>query len=295
MGIHDREYYEFRSAGEVSLRRRSVVGTLIAANVVIWVLQLLIRGDDAVLGGTLTRFLACTPADIFDGFPHVWKLLTANFAHDWRTPWHLAGNMIFLLFFGSDLEQLLGRRDFCLLYFGSGILAIAAEVVSQQLTGNGQTLILGASGAVMAIVVLYTCLFPTRRIYLFFVLPLPVWALCTFFIFQDVARAFGAGEGGVACFAHLVGAACGFAFWRWDLRWETISRLGRRLGRAEKRGARPGPRLIETAEADGDSPGDAISQRIDELLDKIHVDGMEGLTAEERSFLEENASRYRRP
>ena len=290
MGIQDREYYQYEQSGQVSLRPRSMVGTLILVTVGVWLLQLLFRGQDVAHGGHVTRFLGCTAEQIFSGFPQVWRLLTANFVHHWSDPWHLVGNMLFLFFFGRDLERILGSREFVGLYLVSGTIAIFAEIVAQHVLGNSETLILGGSGAVMAIVVLMTCISPTRKVLVFFFIPTPIWVLCAIFLFQDLARAVGSPDG-VASFAHLFGAAYGFLFWRYDLRWSRARRW--------MRTRRPGPaRDVESSDPPA-SPSAAaeseLSQRIDALLDKIHATGLDSLSDEERHFLEQNSSKYRRP
>ena len=152
MGIYDRAYSRDDSVDALSVRHRSAVGTILVVTISAWVLQLLFRNSDPSWGGAITRFLSATPQDLFEGFPQVWKILTANFAHDWKGPWHLFANMLFLFFFGRELEVMLGRREFYALYFISGSLAILAEVVVQSLAGYQTTLVLGASGAVTAIV-----------------------------------------------------------------------------------------------------------------------------------------------
>ena len=296
MGIQDRAYFRGDSPETLSLRPQSAVGTLLVVTIAVWVAQLIFRNGEPGWGGAVTRFLAATPEDLFGGFPKFWKILSANFAHDWVSPWHVFGNMIFLFFFGRELEYLLGRRDFYALYFIGGGLAIFAEVLVQRFEGHQTTLVLGASGAVTAVVVLYTLLYPTRRILFFFFIPLPVWALCAFFVAQDVLGATSSTPSGVAHFAHLVGALFGLLYWRFDLRLERWIRFGRRF----LRGAAKPPSdelLHESAPASAAREPtivDPVTRRIDELLDKIHASGLGSLSDEERQFLSTNSAKYRR-
>ena len=76
---------------------------------------------------------------------------------------------------------------------------------------------LGASGAVMAVVTLYTLFYPRREIYFFF-LPMPMWVLLGIYL---VFPLFG-DNGRVAYQAHLMGAAFAFCFKLFDLRWSRL-------------------------------------------------------------------------
>ncbi len=297
MGLQDRAYYRDDSAHAIDSHQRSAVGTLIVITIVAWVAQLIFRDRDPGWGGVITRLLAVTPTDLFDGFPKIWKTFTANFAHDWKSPWHVFGNMLFLYFFGREVEHLVGRREFYVLYFISGTLAILAEVIVQQMNGHQTTLVLGASGAVTAVVVFYTLLYPTRKILFFFFIPAPVWALCAFFVVQDVLGATSAGPSEVAHFAHLVGAVYGLLYWRFDLRFETWSHTLRGLLPGKiRRSNDPKPLETDVAVSERDPPADdAVTQRIDELLDKIRDGGMDSLSEQERNFLSTNSAKYRRP
>ena len=61
--------------------------------------------------------------DLPEHLLNVWKLVSYGFAHDARTPWHLAFNMLALFFFGRAVEQILGRVEFYRFYFVSVVIA----------------------------------------------------------------------------------------------------------------------------------------------------------------------------
>jgi membrane associated rhomboid family serine protease len=293
MGIVDHEGLTRDRAGIE--RPHSAVAVLLWLTCGVWLLQVLSRRPDGP--GALTEILAASGRDLFASFPQLWKVVTANFAHDWRSAWHLATNMLFLFFFGRELEQVLGRREFWILYLSAGVLAVLAEVVSLHAAGNDRSIVLGASGAVMAVVVVSTFLNPRRIFLLFFVLPVPVWALCGLFVLQDLAGVLSPERGQVANLAHLAGALFGFLHYHYDLRWMRLSRWLRRRSRRRRKLRRessvpPGASPLE-AEPPHAAPADPVSERIDLLLAKIHAEGMGSLTNEERDFLAENAKRYR--
>ena len=303
MGIYDRDYYRPDPGEGVKRWARTTVGTIIVINAVIWLLLLVAMSSGYDL---TTEVLACSPSDLFGGsFPQVWRLVTANFAHDPKSLFHIAFNMFFLWMFGRELEQIYTRKDFWFLYLASGICAIFLEVVVMQLTGH-EAPVLGASASVMAIVVLYTLFYPHRRVLLFFAIPAPLWLLCVLFIGMDLIGMLKGGTG-VAHVAHLTGAAFGFAFRRFDLRWTTfwapLLRLdGRRgPGRSGRRSAESSAFRVVHDEPrpsapprDEPSVPDGLSERVDKLLAKISAEGMASLTDEERQFLEESSKKYRR-
>jgi len=299
MGIYDRDYFQKdrRAASPLALVTSTAIGSLILVNVLCFIAQLIGQGNDP-LGGPVTAFLAASPHDVFRG--HVYKLLTANFAHATNNIWHIFWNMLFLYFFGKELEQIYGKRKFLALYLAAGVLSILAEVVAQEIAGHSFVRVLGASGAVMAVVVLFTLFYPNHQILFFFFIPAPVWVLCVVYVGGDLYAVLQGTSGNIASFAHLAGAA--FA-----LLYRLHERHGYRLRRIfpRWRGRAPRPRLVRTApeppaprapararEGEG---LDAVSQRIDDLLAKIHAGGrgMEGLTDEEREFLRENSRYFR--
>ncbi|MEU2713967.1 rhomboid family intramembrane serine protease [Streptomyces sp. NPDC007205] len=139
---------------------------------------------------------------------------TALFVHgSWV---HLLGNMLFLFVFGVLTEERMGRVEFTLFYVGCGYLALlgyaAANAASEQS-------LVGASGAISAVLGAFLYLFPRARVtsllpFLFF-LPLrfPAWVVLPFWAALQWAAARQASDGpGVAYLAHLVGFGLGFGY-----------------------------------------------------------------------------------
>jgi membrane associated rhomboid family serine protease len=155
------------------------------------------------------------PAELFEGSPRAALTpATALFVHgSWV---HLLGNMLFLYVFGSLAEQRMGRVQFTLCYVGCGYLALlgyaAANAASEQS-------LVGASGAISAVLGAFLYLFPGARVtsllpFLFF-LPLrfPAWVVLPFWAVLQWRAAQRAPQGpGVAYLAHLVGFGLGFLY-----------------------------------------------------------------------------------
>ena len=118
------------------------VKALLAANITVYVVQILLRGDarDAFL-----QLFGLVPALALPKL-HLWQFVTYMFLHGGF--WHLAFNMFALWMFGSDIEALWGRRTFLQYYFVSGL----GGGLTYTLTAWGSsTPLVGASGAIFGI------------------------------------------------------------------------------------------------------------------------------------------------
>ena len=130
---------------------------------------------------------------------------------------HLFGNLAFLWVFGMKVEQSLGPVVMLLIFLLGG--ALANVIVALRLP-QLETPIIGASGAVSAVVGAYLGLFPRRRIGLF--LPLGVYlqfarvpallVIGSWFTLQLLYTAFGPINAAVAWWTHLAGFALGLSF-----------------------------------------------------------------------------------
>ena len=89
----------------------------------------------------------------------VWRLLTHAFCHDRYGVFHILFNMLFLYWFGCTLESMYGSREFLLFYLAAAVFAGLAFVGLDLYTGSRIPGI-GASGAVMAVTMLYAMHFP---------------------------------------------------------------------------------------------------------------------------------------
>lgn len=179
------------------------------------------------------RHWGVVPADLFDG--PVREALTPATALFIHGSWvHLLGNMLFLFVFGAMTEERMGRVEFTLFYVGCGYLALlgyaAANATSQQS-------LVGASGAISAVLGAFLYLFPSARVtsllpFLFF-LPLrfPAWVVLPFWAaLQWLALNQAPSGPGVAYLAHLVGFGLGFGY-AW-VRYRKKKGAKRGLGRA---------------------------------------------------------------
>ena len=97
----------------------------------------------------------------------MWQLVTYIFLHGGF--FHILFNMFGLYMFGSELEATWGTREFAKFFFicgiGAGILTVIASPYSP-------VAIIGASGAILGLLVAYGVLFPNRQIYIYGIVPI---------------------------------------------------------------------------------------------------------------------------
>ncbi|BCL31200.1 rhomboid family intramembrane serine protease [Streptomyces aurantiacus] len=170
---------------------------------------------DALLSAQRAYFerWGVVPVELFEGSPRAAVTpATALFVHgSWL---HLLGNMLFLYVFGAMTEERMGHFRFALFYVGCGYLALLGYAGVHA--DSAQTLV-GASGAISAVLGAFLYLFPKARVtslfpFLFF-LPLrfPAWVVLPFWVSLQWLAAGRATQGpGVAYLAHLLGFSAGF-------------------------------------------------------------------------------------
>ena len=139
-----------------------------------------------------------------------WTLVTHIFLHDVSYPMvflHLPVNALVLLSFGPLLETIIGRRRFLLTFFGSGIIAGAAQI----LVLPPDVVVLGASGAILGVLGTLTVLVPRLPV-LFFFIPMPLWVASLSFGALSVILALLAVGGTIGHTAHLTGLIVGLIY-----------------------------------------------------------------------------------
>lgn len=202
----------------------------------------------------------------------LWQLLTYGFLHDVNGIGHLFFNCLGLYFFGSMVEIAVGARRYLWLYLASIAVGGAAELLVDLVAGR-ETLVVGASGAVLFLIVVAAVLHPERMVIFIFV-PMRLRTMALIFVGLDLFALISPGASGKALTVHLAGAAFGFAAAK--LGWIWLDPVQVLQQRREE--------LHEQREvADG--------ERLDELLARIHREGIGSLSASEREFLKRVSKR----
>jgi membrane associated rhomboid family serine protease len=180
-----------------------------------WILAALIAVVSLSAFGELRGAIAqygLIPAEVFrkEGL----TLISSFFLHGGVM--HLIGNLYFLLIFGSNVEDCLGRWRFLALIVSATLAGDALHVMAQP---DSIVASIGASGGISGLIAFYALRFPQTR--LDFLLKgwwqVPAWAAFILWLLQQGLSAFMqlAGFSHVAGLAHLGGAAIGFLFWIW--------------------------------------------------------------------------------
>ncbi|MCY2966979.1 MAG: rhomboid family intramembrane serine protease [Planctomycetota bacterium] len=329
MGLYDRDYYRDDprpSGGWVATG--AVCRKIVLVTVGVFILQMLTqrgRGADSWVGSWLEFDLVSCFAR-----GQIWRLITYAFVHSPLDLWHIVGNMLFLWFFGPAIEAIYGPREFVRFYLTSAVVAALCWVLLSVVffpvppavpTAENSTLALagqplfGASGAVMAVLMLYAVHYPRHKVYVMGIIPVEVRWLVGLFVLFDTYPVWqqlmgrGREEDFVAHAAHLGGLLYGFLFWKLDLRhtvWDRIDNLfswseftkKRRqqamLRKGQIRVHRPEPESDASPMDRGPDDSAEFSDRVDEVLKKISLQGEASLSAAERALLVEAAERYKR-
>ncbi|MEZ4415391.1 MAG: rhomboid family intramembrane serine protease [Gemmatimonadota bacterium] len=257
-----------------------------------WVKRLMIANAVMLLLSVLTdysfleRWLAFWPNR---ALTQPWGFLTYMFLHGGF--WHLFWNMVGLFFFGPPLESRWGSREFIKYYLICGLGGAALSLFFPAP-------IVGASAAVYGVMLAFAMNWPDAPIYLWGLLPVKAKWFVGFLFVASLFSSLSGGGGGIAHLAHLGGLVTGFLYLKSDywkptaLSTRTSRPRPRRLAivpreeRAESQPARP-------TRGRRDADEERLLDEVDRVLDKISAQGMESLTDQERSLLDQVSRMHR--
>lgn len=282
-------------------------GKLIAINIIIWaILQIsrlfhwLLTGDDLYW----QQWLAL-PADLSCFIYKPWTILTYFFTHAnlGSNIFHIIFNMLWLWWFGHFFLRDHTSRQLLSVYLLGGLSAGVVFLLSYNLLPGlmpyQHDIVVGASGAIFALVAAVAIHQPDEPIYLnFFIKVIPVklkWFALIALLINLMNLSNGANTGGIIC--HLGGALFGCIFGlcernNMDIsshfsRWiDALSTMFK--SRPKMKATRGGATHIPNdrkADHDYNQRKHVQQQRIDAILDKISKSGYNGLTAEEKALL----------
>jgi len=178
----------------VSIVKSNYSLTILTIAIISFFLQYIIPG--------YTSNLALYPADIL---ARPWILVTHMFLHS--GPIHLLFNMMFLFFFGPELERRIGGKRFLAVFFASGIVAaIGYSLWTLFVQNDPFAFAVGASGALMGIFACLAVLAPHIQVYIYFI-PMKITYALIFFALLDLLF-FSSGDA-IAHSAHLSGVVAG--------------------------------------------------------------------------------------
>lgn len=226
-----------------------------------------------------------------------WTILSYSFVHDLQGIWHILSNMLFLYYFGRIFVEYLGSDKLIAVYIlgalAGGLTYLVAYNTIPYYSGELGSHMVGASGAVSAIVVAAATLLPDYTVFLLLIGPVRIkYIAAVVVVLMSFMGLDGINAGGQL--AHLGGALIGFIYIKqlqagnnWG-NWITLTidwfkgltkprqrvKVTYRSDEAEN--------FRRTAKA---KPSGISQQEIDAILDKISAGGYESLSKDEKDKL----------
>ena len=290
MGLENRDYY--REGTPTPGLGGSVVVQLVVLNCLVFLANLFLGGHE----NRVVKALWLTPEALVH--PLQWyRLLTYGFTHDPASILHIACNMIGLYSFGRVLEDRFGWKEFLRFYLlaivlGGLVWSGRTALMGEFLNFGGDAWhvpLLGASGGVTAVVLLFCVLYPRATVLLMFVVPAPAWVLGIIIVATDMLAGHG---DGIAHDVHLTGGlfALGYWYFGWNLgRLPGMAELGK-WGRSLGKSLKPKPDLRVH---DPESHYEDLDAEGDRVLEKLNREGEQSLSRRERQILEAYSRRMR--
>lgn len=246
-----------------------------------------------------------------------WTIGTYMFVHGGI--WHLALNLYTLWLFGPRVEAAWTPGEFTRFYLFCGLGGWFLHLFMA-----GDSVLIGASAAVMGVMLAYAALWPHDTLYLFGLVPMTVrWLMVLVVLMNLLGGMASMPESGIAYLAHLGGLGAAWLYLRTSAR---VSLAGVRrhvepvpdvpeedLPHAVPKSRRP-PREPDADDAVARSkamtarrsatprpgqakapaaPTETDAARLNRVLDKISATGLDSLTTEERQLLDDASKRRR--
>lgn len=253
------------------------------------------------ISGTFIVSYLAIPADLTLLIYRAWTPLTYMFLHEGFL--HIFFNMFTLFWFGRIFLMYFSEKQLVGLYLVGGFAAAAIYILSYNLfpyyaTELHQSLLLGASGSIMAIIVATAFRSPDMELQILFLGNIKLKYIAIFFVLTSLFGITSNNGGGEL--AHLGGALAGYLFvvslrqgrdlTKWiNLILDSISNLfGPRKLKVKRNPNRTNSRMND---AEFNMNKARKMAEIDKILDKIKTSGYESLSTEEKKRLFEQGKK----
>ena len=233
-------------------------------------------------------------SNFFELITHPWGLFTNIFTH--YDAFHLLSNMIFLYFSGKLFESIFNQKQLLFTYILGGIAGGILEIFAHSLFPKfdlTSSIVVGASGAIMAILVAVAFYRPKIKINLVFA-SIPIIYIAIIFIALDLFNL--ASNDSTAHFAHLGGALFGI----WSI--QNMHSSNNIINRAENlvifitkmflkdktshlKVKKGGKSKRTVTDEDYNTDRKNKQEVTDKILDKISKSGYDSLTKSEKDYL----------
>jgi membrane associated rhomboid family serine protease len=279
---------------------------IFAFEIAIWVFSFLMniefsRSEPFVSNPLLEYFFL--PSEFGMVLSRPWTLVTHMFFHAGFG--HLFFNMITLYFIGRITSDFFTDRKIYQLYFLGGLFGAAITLASFQFfpvfEGIGVVPMMGASAAVLAIIMATVALLPNYEVHLFGMLKIKLIWLGLAIVALDVINIPGGNSGGHI--AHLGGALFGYLYvtgMQKGLKFDQLNRWWKKLfikkpkvvydqRKHYRKSSKPKEKTYHQQREESQTYKKNTSKpqqdEIDAILDKISQSGYESLDADEKDLL----------
>lgn len=226
-----------------------------------------------------THEFGFVPAEAIAG-GKLWQFVTYMFLHGSFA--HIFINMLMLWMFGTSIERAWGSQPYLWYY---AVCGIGGAITTWVAGPNQMGATIGASGAVLGLLLAYAMMYPNRKVYVYFLVPVRMKYMMWFLVAINVFAALSGRQDGIAYFAHLGGMLFGWLYLKQDWR---LGALGRKMRAqsARRQMARNADHARKT-----ELSRDEHMREVNRILEKINREGMDSLTPEELRTLREASRR----
>ena len=231
-----------------------------------------------------------------------WSIITYAFLHGGL--WHLLSNMLILYFSGIYFLNYFSPKKMLNFYFLGGIFGALVYMASYNLfpafQGTGRSYLIGASAAVMSILVGIATHIPHMRVRLILLGSIKLWWIAAFLVVIDIIQIPISNPGGHL--AHLGGAGFGYLYATQLGKGNNIASgfekmldwIGSLFSSSRPSAKRSNLKTVHRRSSTGNKSAGFTShvrnkkeeqEKIDAILDKISKSGYDSLTKQEKDFL----------
>ncbi|MEM9546959.1 MAG: rhomboid family intramembrane serine protease [Bacteroidota bacterium] len=281
-----------------SFRSGNMITRLIMINVAVFVVTALINAfAPTFYNGTLIHWIA-VPGNPIGLLFKPWTIITYMFVHSGL--WHIFWNMVIMYWFGRIVGDMIGDKHILPIYLIGGLAGAAAYIVSYYfLIGQVGTYMVGASAAIMALVIIAGRINPEKQLNLLLIGPVRIKYVILAFIVMDLVF-IGKNSNTGGHIAHIGGMVMGWFYYN---QIGQPNDLEKRINgivdwMAQLFQSNPSPRRksplkvkyksdkIKTMhDFRSSSSSDSLQQEVDKILEKIKRDGYDSLSDAEKETL----------
>jgi len=285
--IYDRPYMRNDYKSPAAPKKLGVLTWIISLTVGVFIIQKIF--EVWFKSPAFFHFFALSETSLINGF--IWTPLSFGFLHS--TLFHILGNLLGAFFLGRAILPFLGERRFLGLYLASIVVSGIVWLLIHIIT-PGNSHLIGASGGVAALLIVFASFFPERpiTILLFFIIPItmkPKYLALGALAISVLGLLFTEipGTSSIAHSAHLGGMLCGWVYFKYlHQRTSSHSSSGSTMEvpkwfRRKKTSSTTGNFKVNISR-----PQKVDQATIDSILDKINKKGFGSLTDEEKKTLD---------